>query len=158
MHKHFNRRSQLLLKSEFQSHLNEFERTPSPIPRVLYTKKSDWNSWNFYVFNKHLSSNQILCFFVEILTTINCCRNQPHKRLNEQYLFSSKSWHKQRWRQYLTDMAKFILHLLHHPLVICSAAMQCRANVNHSWSGMQHWLQISFDLQLPHCRASGVLF
>ena len=39
---------------------------------------------------------------------------------------------------YLTDMAKFILHLLHHPLVICSAAMQCRANVNHSWSGMQH--------------------
>ena len=41
MHKHFNRRSQLLLKSEFRSHLNEFEfeRTPSPIPIVLYTKK-----------------------------------------------------------------------------------------------------------------------
>ena len=82
LHKHFNRRSQLLLKSEFRSHLNEFERTPSPIPRVLYTTKSDWNSWNFYMFNKHLSFNQILCFFVVILTTINCCRNQPYKRLD----------------------------------------------------------------------------
>ena len=37
------------------------------------------------MFNKHLSSNQILCiFFVVILTTINCCRNQPHKGLDSE--------------------------------------------------------------------------
>ena len=50
----------------------------------ISTKKSDWNSWSFLMFNKHLSSNQILCFFVVILTTINCCRNQPHEGLDSE--------------------------------------------------------------------------